>query len=93
MTETESISKKRNKKGEVRSNEVYMATLMEKDVLLELTTGAMALLSKQNPTKEINIDNKSLYNYYDALISNPPEIFDFTNMAEKIKEIYNKYDQ
>lgn len=69
-----------------------MATLMEKDVLLELTTGAMAVLSKQEPTSELNAENKCLYNYYDALVSNPPEIFDFKNMAEKIKEIYCKYE-
>ncbi len=69
-----------------------MATLMEKDVLLELTTGAMALLSKQEPTSELNMENKYLYNYYDALVSNPPEIFDFKNMATKIKEIYSKYE-
>lgn len=69
-----------------------MATLMEKDVLLEMTTAAMAVLSKQNPSQELNQENKYLYNYYDALISNPPEIFDFKNMAAKIQEIYNKYD-
>lgn len=69
-----------------------MATLMEKDVLLELTTGAMALLSKQEPTSELSMENKYLYNYYDALVSNPPEIFDFKNMATKIKEIYSKYE-
>lgn len=69
-----------------------MATLMEKDVLLELTTGAMAVLSKQEPTSELNMENKCLYNYYDALVSNPPEIFDFKNMATKIKEIYCKYE-
>ncbi len=69
-----------------------MATLMEKDVLLEMTTVAMAVLSKQNPSQELNQENKYLYNYYDALISNPPEIFDFKNMAAKIQEIYNKYD-
>ena len=69
-----------------------MATLMEKDVLLELTTGAMAVLAKQEPTTELNLENKCLYNYYDALVSNPPEIFDFYNMASKIKEIYCKYE-
>ncbi len=69
-----------------------MATLMEKDVLLELTTGAMAVLSRQTPSETINQENKCLYNYYDALISNPPEIFDFKNMAPKIKEIYSKYE-
>lgn len=65
---------------------------MEKDVLLEMTTGAMALLSKQEPTNELNMENKHLYNFYDALISNPPEIFDFKNMSRKIKDIYCKYE-
>lgn len=69
-----------------------MATLMEKDVLLELTTGAMAVLSRQKQTPELKMENKHLCNYYAALISNPPEIFDFKNMAAKIKEIYCKYE-
>lgn len=69
-----------------------MATLMEKDVLLELTTGAMARLAMHEVTSDTNIDNVQLHSYYSSLIKNPPEIFDFKNMAEKIKELYNKYD-
>jgi len=69
-----------------------MATLMEKDALLELTTGAMARLSQHAVTADSNIDNIQLHSYYSALIKNPPEIFDFKNMAAKIQEIYNKYD-
>lgn len=69
-----------------------MATLMEKDVLLELTTGAMARLAMHEETPDKSIDDIHLHNYYGALIKNPPEIFDFKNMAAKIKEIYNKYD-
>ena len=69
-----------------------MATLMEKDVLLELTIGAMARLSQHAVTADSNIDNIQLHSYYSALIKNPPEIFDFKNMAAKIQEIYNKYD-
>ena len=69
-----------------------MATLMEKDVLLELTTGAMARISQHEVTSESNVDNVQLHSYYGALIKNPPEIFDFKNMADKIKEIYNKYE-
>lgn len=71
-----------------------MATLMEKDVLLELTTGAMARLAmnKTESDKNKNIDSVQLHNYYGALIKNPPEIFDFKNMSAKIKELYNKYD-
>ncbi len=69
-----------------------MATLMEKDVLLELTTGAMARLSMHKITPDTNIDNVQLHSYYSSLIKNPPEIFDFKNMAAKIKEIYCKYD-
>lgn len=69
-----------------------MATLMEKDVLLELTTGAMARLSQHSVTADSNTDNVQLHSYYTSLIRNPPEIFDFKNMAAKIKELYNKYD-
>lgn len=69
-----------------------MATLMEKDVLLELTTGAMTRLAMHEVTSDSNIDNVQLHSYYSSLIKNPPEIFDFKNMAAKIKELYNKYD-
>lgn len=69
-----------------------MATLMEKDVLLELTTGAMARLAMNKTESDKNIDSVQLHNYYGALIKNPPEIFDFKNMSAKIKELYNKYD-
>ena len=72
--------------------EVNMATLMEKDVLLELTTGAMAVLAKHEVIADSNVDNVQLHSFYGALIKNPPEIFDFKNMAAKIKEIYNKYE-
>lgn len=65
---------------------------MEKDVLLELTTGAMARLAMHEVTSDTNIDNVQLHSYYSSLIKNPPEIFDFKNMAAKIKELYNKYD-
>ena len=41
-----------------------MATLMEKDVLLELTTGAMARLSQHAVTADSNIDNIQLHSYY-----------------------------
>ena len=70
-----------------------MATLMEKDVLLELTTGAMAVLAKHELVADSNIDNVQLLSFYGALIKNPPEIFDFRSMAAKIKEIYNKYER
>lgn len=65
---------------------------MEKDVLLELTTGAMARLAMNKTESDKNIDSVQLHNYYGALIKNPPEIFDFKNMSAKIKELYNKYD-
>lgn len=69
-----------------------MATLMEKDVLLELTTSAMAVLAKHGDITDSNVDNLQLHSFYGALIKNPPEIFDFKNMVAKIKEIYYKYE-
>ena len=69
-----------------------MATLMEQEVLLELTTGTMAALAKHEVIADSNDDNMQLRSYYGALIENPPEIFDFKNMAAKIKEIYKKYE-
>ncbi len=68
-----------------------MATLMEKDVLLELSMGAIAKISKHTVTERSSEDDAILHNYYGALIRNPPEIFDFTQMSRKIKEIYDRY--
>ena len=68
-----------------------MATLMEKDALMEFCMGGIAKISKRKVTEYSEIDDAILHNYYGALIRNPPEIFDFKQMAEKIKEIYDKY--
>lgn len=52
-----------------------MATLMEKDALLELVNGAIAKIS----TLKIDdiLTRQALYNLNAALLENPPEIVDF----------------
>ena len=60
--------------------------------MLELTTGAMACLARHDVTDDSSLDNEQLHNFYGALVKKPPEIFDFKNMAAKIKEIYCKYE-
>ena len=69
-----------------------MATLMEKEVLMDLTTSARALLIQHEPAEDLKSDEWHLRCFYDALVNNPPEIFDFKNMAAKISEIYKKYE-
>lgn len=62
-----------------------MATLMEKDVLLELVSGAIAL------TKDISQENKqhknTLKNIREELYITPCEEIDFDNFVKNINNI------
>lgn len=68
-----------------------MATLMEKDVLLEMTTGAIITLMTSEPSIEKNNDLTKLRNLYRALIKNSSDIFDFENVITQIKDVKNRY--
>lgn len=66
-----------------------MATLMEKDAMMEIVNGAIATLTKlkvnDGPTRQ------SLYNLNAALLENPPEIFDFEGTIKLVKKLVSKY--
>ena len=67
-----------------------MATLMEKDALLELVNGAIAKIS----TLKIDdtLTHQALYNLNAALLENPPEIFDFEGTVKAVKNMMKQYE-
>ena len=67
-----------------------MATLMEKDVLLELTSGAYAIIVKSNQKEQKDID--SLLELKDNLYSTGAKDIDYRKTADFIKEIRAKYE-
>lgn len=66
-----------------------MATLMEKDAMMEMVNGAIARLT----TMKINDDStrQALYNLNSALLENLPEIFDFEGAIKMVKSLMEKY--
>ena len=69
-----------------------MATLMEKDVLIELSAATRVRMSKYEDTEEKIKDRNQNRYFYEALLKCPAEIFNFKIMAEKIMELYKKYE-
>lgn len=67
-----------------------MATLMEKDAMMEMVNGAIATLTK----KKINDVSTRLvlYNLNSALLENSPEIFDFEGTINMVKKLVSKYE-
>lgn len=67
-----------------------MATLMEKDALLELVNGAIAKIS----TLKIDdtLTRQALYGLNAALLENPPEIFDFEGTVKAVKTMMEQYE-
>ena len=53
-----------------------MATLMEKDVLIELSAATRARMSKYEDTEEKIKDRNQNRYFYEALLKCPAEIFD-----------------
>ncbi len=66
-----------------------MATLMEKDAMMEMVNGAIAKLTtlKVNDT----LTRQALYNLNAALLENSPEVFDFEGTVKMVKSMVSKY--
>ena len=69
-----------------------MATLMEKDVLIELSAATRARMSKYEDTEEKIKDRNQNRYFYEALLKCPAEIFNFKIMSEIIMELYKNYE-
>ena len=67
-----------------------MATLMEKDVLLELTSGAYAMITKSDKKEQKDID--SLLELKDTLYGTHEADIDYRKTADYIKSIKAKYE-
>lgn len=67
-----------------------MASLMEKDAMIEMVNGAIAELTK----KKINDESAryALYSLNAALLRNPPEIFDFEETVKMVNALLAKYE-
>lgn len=66
-----------------------MATLMEKDAMLEMVNGAIARMT----TLKINdvSTRQALYNLNAALLENSPEVFDFEGTVKMVKSMVAKH--
>ena len=67
-----------------------MATLMEKDAMMEMVNGAIAKLTALK-INDIST-RQALYNLNAALLENSPEIFDFEGTVKMVKAIVKKYE-
>ena len=67
-----------------------MATLMEKDAMIEMVNGAIATLTKLRINDESV--RRALYNLNAALLENSPEIFNFEGTIKYVKKLVSKYD-
>lgn len=66
-----------------------MATLMEKDAMMEMVNGAIATLTKQK-INDVST-RQALYNLNAALLENSPEVFDFEGTVRMVKSMVAKY--
>lgn len=67
-----------------------MATLMEKDAMMEMVNGAIATLTKLKVNDVFT--RQALYNLNAALLENSPEVFDFEGTITLVKNLVSKYD-
>ncbi len=67
-----------------------MATLMEKDAMMEMVNGAIATLTKLKVNDVLT--RQALYNLNAALLENSPEVFDFEGTITLVKNLVSKYD-
>lgn len=68
-----------------------MATLMEKDVLMELATGAIALMRKHRDEETDKKREEAKAFYYD-LVGTKPKDIDYKESLVHIQEIRKKYE-
>lgn len=71
-----------------------MATLMEKDVLIEVVAGALAIISKRLTIdeKEQNPDRTKLIELRSNIYSSTPEQLDYQAIIDEVGSIKSKYE-
>ena len=78
----------KNKKYLFIERGVTMATLMQKDVLLEGVFQALGYVISKDPNSE---ERKLLLNMKSEIYSSKPENLNFDEMIQSIKKIIEKY--
>ena len=69
-----------------------MATIMQKDVLIEVVANTQAIISKRTPSnKPRNDDQRFLSNLRDELYSTSPDKIDYQKTLDDVKNIKDKY--
>ena len=69
-----------------------MATIMQKDVLIEVVANTQAIISKRTPpNKPRNDDQRFLSNLRDELYSTAPDKIDYQKTLDDVKNIKDKY--
>lgn len=69
-----------------------MATIIQKDVLIELVANTQAIISKRTPpNKPRNDDQRFLSNLRDELYSTSPDKIDYQKTLDDVKNIKDKY--
>ena len=69
-----------------------MATLMEKDALIERVASVRALISRKTPYSEVRTDDqKRMTELRSFLYSTDPEDIDFWAVAGECQTMYEKY--
>ena len=70
-----------------------MATLMQKDALIERVASVQALISRKIPYSEVRSeDQKLIAELRGFLYDTKPENIDFNRIAEECNVLYQKYD-
>lgn len=69
-----------------------MATIMQKDVLIEVVAYTQAIIIKRTaPDAPINEDQRFLSNLRDYLYSTAPDKIDYQKTLDDVKNIKDKY--
>jgi len=70
-----------------------LATLMQKDALIERVASVQALISRKTPYSEVRSeDQKRIAELRGFLYDTKPENIDFNRIAEVCNLLYQKYD-
>ena len=71
-----------------------MATLMEKDIVIEAVSGVGALISKKVEVDlDFNEDQKTLHKLHFKLSRQTPEQIDYRGLMDYCKELRAKYER
>lgn len=68
-----------------------MATLMEKDVLMELATGAIALMRKDR-SEQADSDRETTKMFYSNLLDSDPKDINYKDSLINIQSLRKKYE-